>query len=137
MSVTYVDILDCAEHLVKGGKESHFRSAISRAYYSAFHAARETADLYFPDQHPGTSGRGSHERVIDRLTGSANMTAKGAGYMLIGLKTSRKRADYELADSMDEDDAELAIANARVIQTKLSQCAPSCQVPASGTSGTP
>jgi uncharacterized protein (UPF0332 family) len=35
------DLLEVADDLLGGLKEAHWRSAVSRAYYAAFHEARQ------------------------------------------------------------------------------------------------
>ena len=124
MSVTSSDFLTCAESIATGATEIDSRSAVSRAYYSAYHAASEIADLHFPDAEAHLS-KGAHERLSDRFLGSGNLKAKGVGYMLIVLKKSRHRADYSLNETIDGDEAAQAIANARKIHAQLMNCVPS------------
>jgi len=46
------DFLALADQLASGGTEAEWRSAISRAYYAAFHVARELLqDLRFSVPH--------------------------------------------------------------------------------------
>ncbi|WP_321810128.1 hypothetical protein [Burkholderia sp. BCC1985] len=123
MTVTATDFLTCAESIANGGTEIDYRSAISRAYYSAFHAAGEIADLHFPDQDAHIA-KGSHDRLSDRFKASSNMKAKGVAYMLVLLKKSRHQADYSLSDTVVVDDALQAIANARKIHAQLVTCVP-------------
>ncbi|MBU9388982.1 hypothetical protein KTE71_15775 [Burkholderia multivorans] len=137
MTVTSTDFLTCAEAIANGGSEIDHRSAISRAYYSAYHAALEIADLHFPD-HEAHIAKGEHQRLSDRFLKSSNPKARGVAYMLIDLKRSRHRADYALSETIVADDATQGIANARKIHAQLVACAPATpQASVSGAAASP
>jgi uncharacterized protein (UPF0332 family) len=80
-------------------KEALLRSAVSRAYYAAYHRAcnyLEEIDHYPSDQGPQAHIRGSHNRVIDVfLLTAKNPEWKKIGKKLRKLKAIRQEADYE------------------------------------------
>jgi hypothetical protein len=79
-------------------KEAMLRSAVSRAYYAAFHVA----DDYLKDsgQYPSTSGstapgESSHKRVVDTFSKNVSSPTWGKiGRLLRRLKDARHWADY-------------------------------------------
>ncbi len=79
-------------------KESILRSAVSRAYYAAFHIADDY--LQETGKYPSamgnkTSTEGSHKRVIDVfINNTANPTWGEIGKLLNRLKGARHWADY-------------------------------------------
>jgi uncharacterized protein (UPF0332 family) len=106
MAVQPVDILELAKSLLpmqnEFGKEVAFRSATSRAYYSAFHAA----SLALPDDlqpsQAARRGKLSHQAVINSFTewGRADrpgrVDAVWISRNLLRLKQFRKQADYNI-----------------------------------------
>lgn len=75
--------------------EAYYRSAISRAYYAAFHTARTTAVR----QRYGSTFRhaqNSHKEVIDVYTDHPYQAMRGIGEDLRRLRRSRVSADYDL-----------------------------------------
>src|SRR5437763_728272 len=87
------DFLLTARRLAAGPDESDWRSAVSRAYYAAFHAARDfLADLRF--QTPQADR--AHNYLYVRLNNSADSGMQRAAGLLHGLRTLRNRADYDL-----------------------------------------
>lgn len=92
------DLLSFAEHLVvsRNAGPAHFRTAIGRAYYSAFHLASETlGGLGFP---PAESAQGQSQvvRLLQRC-GDEELAATGG--LLGDLHGLRLKADYELRRS--------------------------------------
>ncbi|HVC93312.1 MAG TPA: hypothetical protein VND64_06450 [Pirellulales bacterium] len=75
--------------------EASCRSAVSRAYYGAFHAARDLlADLGFPVPFSPSA----HVFIQRRLIGAGQADAHAVGSMLADLHRARLRADYDLND---------------------------------------
>ncbi len=95
------DLLSLADSLPKGKrprKEAMLRSAISRAYYAAFHAARDylkKVKEYPTEQEIKASGKGTHQFIIDIfIANPAYPEWDEIGQRLNPLKSSRHRADY-------------------------------------------
>lgn len=120
MSVTPSDLLDVARALNAGEPqdEGFQRSAVSRAYYGALHAARLT---FPPVQRMG--GEGSHVAIIEsaRVHGQAatprpgRAEARQVTQQLAALKIARVEADYEIALDFDLGKAAEAIARAETV----------------------
>lgn len=102
-----------------GGTEDSFRCAINRAYYGAFHGAKSFHDALpargqLPPAPMGVHATLYHALVHPQIpmTNSGYVKSKQLGYIGIGLKRTRTRADYELADTLVKLDADTAIAEA-------------------------
>lgn len=92
MSFDWRKLVDVANYLKSKNTEEALRSAISRAYYAAFHIA-----LAFCETHTAfkkTSGANDHRLVPDALKVHNDKNIRRAGRSLIRLKTNRWRADY-------------------------------------------
>lgn len=98
--------------------EVDVRTAISRAYYAAYHVAN-TFHEHLPS--PGISPQreyGMHEELIYRLTNPSvrddgqRVLSKKIGFILKTLKTRRTEADYRLFLNILPEMAELQIAEA-------------------------
>jgi uncharacterized protein (UPF0332 family) len=97
------------------------RSAISRAYYGAFHVARAFLDGL--GVRPPRSAN-AHIFVQQRLANCGNSDAVEAGWLLADLYADPLNADYDLSKTAVES---IAYARARVviatrIQTALQNC---------------
>jgi uncharacterized protein (UPF0332 family) len=87
------EFLSLAMRLASGSTEAEWRSAISRAYYAAFHVARELLeDLGFAV----ARGDRAHAYLWRRLTNSGSPPVGLAGSELNALRGDRNAADYEL-----------------------------------------
>jgi uncharacterized protein (UPF0332 family) len=84
--------LDLADTLSTGSHESEWRSAISRAYYAAFHKARRLLR-----QSGFTVPRGdlAHAYLWKRLSNSGHPDVNHIGQKLNDLRSARNWADYD------------------------------------------
>lgn len=73
--------------------EADMRTAISRAYYAAFHKAREFLQST-RDNTPETLAGGMHERLISRFTNSSLAERRTMGAKLDRMKKLRHIVDY-------------------------------------------
>lgn len=136
MSFAWSEFLALAESLRHGpdldgaGKrltEACWRTAVSRAYYAAFHEARDRYRLFWtntlPDHRQGTSHLDVLRayRTRARLTSDpmVRATAELVAALLFRLRRSRVRADYEPAMRRPGKAARLAVQDAQVIQRAL------------------
>ncbi len=87
MNFNWGEYFSLAEELVRNDKESCWRSAISRAYYSVFCLARNKYDF--------TDEPLSHWVVIERYRNSENKEEKAIGVYLNRIKLARNIADYQ------------------------------------------
>jgi len=100
MSITPQDILTLAKSVDLGAPcEAEVRSAISRAYYSAYHCAQS---VFPPDKEFARRARtGVHESYIDQLMQAVPETTERL--LAVKLKTMKERrviADYRIGDDV-------------------------------------
>ena len=108
--------LDVARKLSEPGSEAQYRSAISRAYYFAFHLATPAAKRLGFDDRRGIPE--PHKRIW-RVFRSA--TAPGVSDVAdLGkeLRSMRMQADYEADKQFSQDQARRAVSAAE----ELSRC---------------
>ncbi len=96
------DFLNVAYELLEGNHESHWRSAVSRAYYAAFHAAR---DLLVQCGFTVPQEERAHAYLRMRLMNSGHPDVVQAGKWLDDLRKVRNRADYDLDHDFEHADA--------------------------------
>lgn len=106
MPVAASDFLDVARRLQAQAHEADARSAVSRAYYAAYHHSKGWSDRLPLQGRPGSSG-GVHQRFIHMLRNpdpSLAPDVKKKSCMLAAkleiCKTRRRVADYELDEQM-------------------------------------
>jgi uncharacterized protein (UPF0332 family) len=93
------EFLDCAAFLLKAGTAAANRSAVSRAYYGAFHVAKTILEKSgFRFLHNDRS----HGEVNRYLSWSDDQNIKDAASLLSDLRGARNRADYDLANPQGE-----------------------------------
>jgi uncharacterized protein (UPF0332 family) len=94
--------LDLADDLSTGSREAEWRSAISRAYYAAFHKARRLL------QHNGfvvPRAERAHAYLWMRLSNSNHPDVIDAGQALFDLRKARNEADYDVDAPIAPSDA--------------------------------
>ncbi|HEY1860960.1 MAG TPA: HEPN domain-containing protein [Gemmataceae bacterium] len=110
------DFLTLADSLLAGGTEAEWRTAVSRAYYAAFHVARELMlDLGFAVPR----GDRAHGYLWLRLSNSGDASIQIAGHRLKDVRGERNRADYDLANSFPRI---LADGNIKLARGIISAC---------------
>lgn len=124
MSVNHINILTTARGLSsdESKTESDLRSAVSRAYYSAFHCAKELLEKFGIKF---SKGGGVHDKIISILENCNGIDdSKKAGSMLRDLKGDRNDADYNLTDTKFSklSNAELRISTANDICDLIGEC---------------
>jgi hypothetical protein len=111
--------------------EPSWRSSTSRAYYGAFHIAREFLEnrLGFVGKF---TGHKSHGRVSNALIASGLPDAMEAGRMLSHLIRRRHRADYVLDDGGIgvQSAAQHSVDDAHDIRSLIEHADQSCNDPA-------
>jgi uncharacterized protein (UPF0332 family) len=106
------DFLTLAQTLLGDRSEAAWRSAVSRAYYAAFHTARELLEaLGFSVPH----GERAHGYLWLRLSNCGDPQVQNTGAALNTLRQDRNRADYDLHRS-------LTLANATRSVRAAKQC---------------
>jgi uncharacterized protein (UPF0332 family) len=92
------DLLEVADDLLDGPKEAHWRSAVSRAYYAAFHEARlllRQCGFAVP------KGEQAHAYLWLRLSNCGHPDLAHAGTELSDLRSQRNWADYDFDHVLD------------------------------------
>jgi len=91
------DFLALAQQLALATTEAAWRSAVSRAYYAAFHIARELMeDLGFTVPHADRA----HSHLWLRLSNCGDAHTERAARRLNDLRRERNGADYDLKRAM-------------------------------------
>jgi uncharacterized protein (UPF0332 family) len=109
------DFLPLAIQLAAGNTEAEWRTAVSRAYYAAFHVARELfEDLGF--RVPPMDR--AHKHLVFRLSNCGEPQIQQVGFDLDSLRRLRNQADYDfqLVISQGVATARVQVAG-RIIQT--------------------
>lgn len=110
--ITGKDFLTLGDILVRGRTEAEWRSGVSRAYYAAFHEARQLLrDLGF--QVP--RGDQAHVYLSRRLSNCGNLSVGRAGSDMNALRGDRNRADYDVTLAFDQHNATIQVQTARQI----------------------
>ncbi len=109
------DFLSLATRLAAGTSEAEWRTAISRAYYAAFHVARRLfANLNFTVPRADRA----HQYLVFRLSNCGESAVEQAGRNLETLRRLRNRADYDEAPAVTQPQAAAAVQLAEgIIQT--------------------
>ncbi|WP_252108846.1 MULTISPECIES: hypothetical protein [unclassified Halomonas] len=92
------DIQELSESLMEIGSEAAYRSAISRSYYSAFHAMRSDTNTVDLAKEPS----GSHAVVTAKIKARYG---KALAKHFHKMKLQRNSADYDLYKRFFEKDA--------------------------------
>jgi uncharacterized protein (UPF0332 family) len=87
------DFLAAANRLLRSTEEADWRSAVSRAYYAAFHVARR---LLTEVGFRVPRGDRAHAYLWLRLSNCGEPQVKGAGRNLNYLRSFRNEADYDV-----------------------------------------
>ena len=126
--VTPQGLLDHAEKLFDSAADDlGYRSVVERAYYSAFHAAREFEEA-LPHRSAAQSRTGTHDSLLQRLEcpdtnldSYLKTISKDVGGQLRQFKAIREIATYELKEPIRVDHAEKAILQAKDILAECSK----------------
>jgi uncharacterized protein (UPF0332 family) len=114
MSFQWQHFLELADELVETDREAYRRSAISRAYYAAYHAGRRR---WAQDQGLPTTRRIEHAPLWEYFRRSPGGAALGEkGRRLLEL---RRSADYDAAPECSARDAQRALVLARELLVAL------------------
>jgi uncharacterized protein (UPF0332 family) len=112
--MTPQDFIRLAAQLAAGTTEADWRTAASRAYYAAFHAARQLLlDLGFTVPRADAA----HQYLIHRLNNCGEQLIQQEAKVLDRLRKLRNRADYDWHLPFTRHHAQPEPANAqRVVQ---------------------
>jgi uncharacterized protein (UPF0332 family) len=114
------DLLEVADDLLGGLKEAHWRAAVSRAYYAAFHEARQ---LLRQGGFVVPRGEQAHAYLWLRLSNCGHPDLAHAGSELNDLRSQRNWADYDFDRPLDQSAAADYVQAARDVVQLLEQAA--------------
>lgn len=110
------DFLTLADELAKRAEESCLRTAISRAYYYAYHLGRQRI---IDNQFPMVPGGDSHKQVWEKFEVSPDWDCKKLALLAGKLKDKRQRADYDKVFPRIADEFPTVLDMARNFATDL------------------
>lgn len=113
MSFVWDDFLVLADSLSKRADDSWSRTAVSRAYYAAFHLVRDITLMRNPDKK--FEGASQHKQLWDFLKNSANRADQKLAEDGIRLSGYRTDADYRIHVAVGQRNADAACRLARKI----------------------
>ena len=117
------DFIQLAGKLATHSEPAALRSAVSRAYYGAFHLAGEfLAEI----DRPVPRNANAHVLLARTLQSLGHPDARGAGSLSGDLHSDRIKADYRLDDLRVETTAfaRVSVETAHEIRSALDQCRP-------------
>jgi uncharacterized protein (UPF0332 family) len=115
------DFLRSARRLATGPDEADWRSAVSRAYYAAFHVVRDLlAVLGFRTPRADRA----HDYLYVRLNNCGDPNVQTAAGLLHGLRNRRNRADYDMRLTLPVQAATDSVAVAEAILRVLDALTP-------------
>jgi hypothetical protein len=109
------DFLVVAKKWSSSRDEAELKSAVSRAYYAAFHVARQLfEDLHFVVPQADRA----HKYLSFRLSNCGDPLLEQAGYDLDDLRSARNLADYNLRRPLAQTTAASSVQIAeRIVRT--------------------
>ncbi len=115
-SFDWNEFLNLATRLQSGGNEASHRSAVSRAYYAAFHAAKK-----YVQTKSGPFGKTDqiHRKTWGFLAQSNDQTEVLLGQWGSELRKARNRADYDDRPAPSSREVLKALKQARDIRSKI------------------
>lgn len=114
------DFIHVADMLVACRSEGEWRSAVSRAYYAAFHVARRmltSCGFAVP------RGDRAHAYLWRRLANCGHLETESAGNLLNNLRGQRNYADYDVQRILSRADAGAQVQQAKEIIHTLDRVA--------------
>jgi len=110
------DFLTLAATLATGTSEAAWRSAVSRAYYAAFHVARELLEeLGFRVAQADRA----HAYLWRRLQNCGDTAVQEAGSDLQDLRHNRNKSDYDFKLSVTKAEALIRLQSAESVVLRL------------------
>jgi uncharacterized protein (UPF0332 family) len=100
------DFLLLAARLAAGSTEADWRTAVSRAYYAAFHIARQ---LFVDLQFTVPRADRAHQYLVFRLSNCGEPAVEQAGRDLETLRRLRNRADCDATPAVTQGQAAAAV----------------------------
>jgi uncharacterized protein (UPF0332 family) len=115
MATEYEEFLEFAIDILKKPDcdEVHIRNAISRAYYSSYHACKSRIEV---NRYPKA---GMHECLIRSMREHSDDDVQALAELLKNCKAKRVKADYKLNFTIMDNEAHQAVAEAQSIHRSI------------------
>ncbi|MGB2937451.1 MAG: HEPN domain-containing protein [Phycisphaerae bacterium] len=113
--MTGKEFIGVAQELIGGSAEAHWRSAVSRAYYAAFHVVGMSLGVHLKVP----KGPSAHGWVRNCLLNSQNSALEAAGSKLADLHRQRLNADYRLHFAFMQGTARAFVESAKRVITQV------------------
>jgi uncharacterized protein (UPF0332 family) len=123
------DFLPAASRLASSPEEADWRSAASRAYYAAFHAAR---DLLTALSFRTPRADRAHNYLYVRLNNCGEPSVRRAADLLHELRSLRNAADYDVRSPFTAQEARASVTDAGEVLRTLDNLAPAERVQITG-----
>jgi uncharacterized protein (UPF0332 family) len=119
------EFLPAARRMAASTDEADWRSAASRAYYAAFHVARDLLTaLHFRTPRADRA----HNYLYARLNNAGDALVERAATLLHELRTRRNFADYDVRSPYAAPDAVRSVADAEEVLRILDALTPAQSV---------
>ena len=121
LSMPYKDYLDQAVEEFEAAnllfEEEYLREAVSRAYYSMFHASQALLFIkkVYPKSHKGVIQKFGEEFV------KSGLLEKKMGYILAQAETMRLKADYDVGLKITKEECEEILDNCEYFISKVKE----------------
>lgn len=121
MSISHGELLVAAVRMAAGAAEVDSRTAISRAYYAAYHCCDEFHKKLKQKGEPPRKKMGMHAQLAHQLSNPRVQdpvqadASRAAGFELQTMKAERVRADYKLKTRVTSADAQAVIEQAAML----------------------
>ena len=102
MPVKPIEILQVATKLLNNSAEAACRSAVSRAYYAAYHHGIQVIEIKLPITKNMTYKGGCHKQLLMRLSKGQSQAWEDIALEVDYLRRNRVRADYCLNQSISK-----------------------------------
>ena len=102
MPVKPIEILHVATKLLNNNSEAACRSAVSRAYYAAYHHGIQVVDVKLPLTKNMIYKGGCHQQLLLKLSNGQSRAWEDIAFKVNALRRKRIRADYYLDKSVSK-----------------------------------
>ena len=119
MPVKPIEILHVATNLLNSNVEAACRSAVSRAYYAAYHHGIQVVEVKLPMTKNMTYKGGCHQQFLIRLLNGKSQAWDDIALKVDNLRRKRVRADYYLDQSISKSLAHDCVRAAQKIIDEL------------------
>jgi hypothetical protein len=116
MAFDWQSFLEIADELAARDDEAAWRTAISRAYYTALGVATEALPAA---ERATVNPRNAHERIWQLYTFSTTAGCRSLGNLGYRLRGRRRIADYNAGHSVQERDAQQAVHDAHQLLASI------------------